>query len=230
MEQELINISSEIEDVATDCKILAGVEDVRLSIDAISVNVDLPSTMKAKIEKFAYAIGTHVAEGSGKYKNPFHRFSDRFYTTSLKAYLNDLLAWEPTGASAFVCQTGSKRPGSKNTRFAWNPSKCDSVTVAGIVFDGYFNIPPTCLIDATISSIHLAADIPHAKVDAQAFSYPQMRHTKNEFSAGRTMYLGVKSGKTRIVAYDKRQEIKEANGKLGRNLAEIKEPGPIQDV
>jgi hypothetical protein len=224
--QGLVDLSSAkpfLEAGAAHCKISTTVEDVRLTIDAISLNVDLPAEMVARIDGF---INQFTSQGASKYKNSFHRHYDRNYRTGFRAYLNDLLAWEPTGASTFVCQTGSKRPGSKNTRFAWNPSKCDSATVAGIIFNDYLDIPPTCMMGATVSGIHLAADIPNAEVDDQAFSYPQMRRSENKFSSGRTMYLGVKSGKTRIVAYDKREEIIAANGKLGTFLAGIKEPVP----
>jgi hypothetical protein len=230
IEQGLVDLSSAntfFEAGAANCKVTTTVEDVRLSIDAISLNVDLPPDMVARIDEF---IKEFTSQGASKYKTPFHRHFDRNYKTGFKAYLNDLLAWEPTGASTFVCQTGSKRPGSKNTRFAWNPSKCDSATVAGIIFNDYLDIPPTCLMVATVSSIHLAADIPNVRVDDQAISYPQMRRTENKFSSGRTMYLGVKSGKTRIVAYDKREEIKASNSRLGAYLAEIKEPVPPHDL
>jgi hypothetical protein len=213
-----------------NCKTNTTVDDVRLSIDFISINVDLPPEMVALIEKFISDIAKNTSAGETKHTSPFHRYYDRYYRSNCKAYLNNILAWEPTGASAFICQTGSKRPDAKNTRFAWNPSKCDSVTVAGIIFDGYLNIPPSCLLDATVSCIHVAADVPKVRVDDQAISYPKMRRVENRFSGGRTMYLGVQSGHTRIVAYDKRNEIKSANAKLGNFLSEIKEPVPAHEL
>ena len=224
------SVATEVQEADEISLIGANLDDVRLSIDGLSLNVDLPPEMVARIYKFVNEMSTYVPQGAAIYKNPFHRFYDRYYGTSFKAYLNNLMAWEPTGASAFVCQTGSKRPGSKNTRFSWNPSKCDSATIAGIIFDGYLNIPADCLIDSTVSSIHLAADIPKARVDDQAMSYPKMRVVENRFSSGRTMRLGIKSGKTGIVVYDKRDEIKASNSKLGTFLAELKEPVPTHDL
>ena len=232
MEAKSATLSSTVASIETnaiDCTI-ATVDDVRLSIDAISLNIDLPPNWITRVDEFINDFSKDVPHGAAKYKNSFHRIYDRYYRTGFRAYLNDLLAWEPTGASAFVCQTGSKRPGSKNTRFYWNPSKCDSATVAGIIFDGYLNIPADCLINSTVSSIHLAADIPKARVDDQAFSYPKMRVIENWFSSGRTMRLGIKSGKTGIVVYDKRDEIKASNSKLGTFLAELKEPVPTHDL
>jgi hypothetical protein len=91
---------------AINCTDGPTIDDVRLSIDAISLNVDLPSISIAHIEQFVH----EISDGTPKYKTSFHRFKDRFYMTGFRAYMNDQLAWEPTGASAFVCQTGSKPP------------------------------------------------------------------------------------------------------------------------
>lgn len=68
------------------------------------------------------------------------------------------------------------------------------------------------------------------RVDDQALSYPQMRLIENRFNSGRTMYLGGKSGATRIVAYDKRAEIHASNSKLGTYLEEFKEPVPLHEL
>jgi hypothetical protein len=99
-----------------------------------------------------------------------------------------------------------------------------------MIFNGYLNISAVCLMGATVSSIHLAADIPNARVDDQAISYPKMRTVQNRFSNGHTQKLGVESGKTQIVVYDKKAEIIKSNGKLGMYLSEIKEKVPPHDL
>jgi hypothetical protein len=205
-------------------------DEVRLTLDGVGLSVDLTPNMIARIDEFINSGPEGDLQSTPYYKKPFRKCHTRHYRTGFRAFLNNVLAWEPTGASAFVCETGSKRPGTKNTRFSWNPSRCDSVDVAAIVFNDYLQIPSTCLNDSVVSSIHLAVDIPNARVDDQAFSYPKMRLTENKFSAGRTMYLGMQYGETRFVAYDKRDEIIKSNSKLGAFLGALKESVPHHDL
>lgn len=206
------------------------INKIRLSIDAITLNINLPPEMIKKIQKFVDDIKKHVNDPSGKYKTPFHPYLRRFYTTGFRAFLNELLAYEPTLATAFTCLSGSNRPGSKNTLFHWNPGKCESAIVAGLIFNDYLDIPSSCLMHSTISSIHLAVDVPKVKIDELAFSYPKMQAVENQFSNGQTQYLGVKKGKTRVRVYDKRAQIIYLNGKIGMYLADIKEKVPADDL
>lgn len=205
----------------------ATVAEARLSIDSIYLTVDLPAEATERIHKFIAEI-PKSSKVIPQY--PFQARHSRHYEAGFRAYLNDLLVWEPSGGSAFVCETGPKRPSAKNTIFRWNPAKCDSLSIAALVFDNYLGLYPACLLDSTVSGIDLAVDIPGARVDDQAISYPKMQLVENRFSSGRTMYLGALSGRTRIVAYDKKAEIVSSNSKLGTYLAELKEPVPAHDL
>jgi hypothetical protein len=226
VEEKLSSGTSEqqcLEIDAINCTATSTIDDISLSIDGIYLTLDLPSDATDRIHQF-------IAEAKKEPWNGIQPRHSRFYEAGFRAYLNEVLNWEPSGASAFVCETGAKRPGAKNTAFRWNPSKCASMMVAGTVFHDYLGIPAAHLLDATVSGIDLALDIPHARVDGQAISYPKMTLTENRFSAGRTMYLGAKSGKTRIVIYDKKAEMVAANSKLGTHLGELKEPIPSHDL
>jgi hypothetical protein len=203
------------------------VAEIRLSIDGIYLTVDLPEQITDRILEFIHEI-PETSKSVPAF--PFHRWHRRDYTAGFKAYLNDLLAWSPVGAGEFVCETGAKREGAKNTRFRWNPAKCDSQTVAAIVFCDYLGVSPSCLLPATVSRIDVALDIPYVRVDDIAVSYPKMRLIENRFSGGRTMYLGARSGRTRVVVYDKAAEMQASNSKLGGFLADLHEAIPPHDL
>jgi hypothetical protein len=219
--------SASASDVNCTAPTITAVAEARLSIDSIYLTVDLPAEATERIHEFIADIpkSSKIIPAF-----PFHTWHSRHYKAGFRAYLNDLLAWEPSKASALVCETGPKRPSAKNTIFRWNPAKCDSLSVAAIVFNDYLNLSPAYLLESTVSGIDLAIDIPGASVDDQAISYPKMQLVENRFSSGRTMYLGALSGRTRIVAYDKKAEIVSSNSKLGTYLAELKEPVPAHDL
>jgi hypothetical protein len=205
------------------------VDELRLSIDGIYLNVTLEENMVERIKLFVEKTLPALQSDNSSAGQP-RRWHQRRYTHGFIAYLNDALKWEPIGATRFHCATGPKSAGYKNTHFNWNPAKCDSAFVAGIIFDGYLNIPPSVLLNSTVSRIHLALDVPKARIDDQAFSWPKMTEVENRYSKGRTMYLGARAGATRIVIYDKRAEIHKSNSKLGTFLAPLHELVPAHEL
>jgi hypothetical protein len=210
-------------------KAIPTVDEITLSIDGIYLTVDLSDAVLKRILKFIDEIpGPETPKSIPAF--PFRKWHRRDYTTGFKAYLNNLLAWNSVGTGEFVCEIGPKAEGLKNTRFRWNPSKCDSSTVVALVFYDYLNVSPGCLLPATVSGIDIALDIPYVRVDHVALYYPKMRLIENKFSAGRTLYLGAQSGRTRVVAYDKAREIHYTNTKLGAYLAELHEKVPPHDL
>jgi hypothetical protein len=187
-----------------------------------------------RIRNFIDNIQTYAPSKLNGKAAPFHAISGgRNYQRGCRIFLNSALAYERTGASAFVCQVGAKRPGMRNTRFSWNPATVDSEDIAALVFgpNGLFNINSALLYGANISQLDLAVDVPGLRVDDVLPSYGKLRCTENRFgSGGRTLYLGARSGDTRVRIYDKRPEMIASNRKLGAYLAELHEPVPEHDL
>jgi hypothetical protein len=201
------------------------VEELRLSIDGIYLNVEFEDDIVDRIRSFVDKTLPTMKNDSHVAASPTRWFQRR-YTHGFLAYVRDLLKWEPVGATRFHCATGPTSAGYKNSHFHWNPSKSDSTFVAGIILDGYLNIPPHALFNSTVSRIDLALDVPKARIEHQAFSWPKMRQVQNWYSNGRTMCLGAMAGATLIEIYDKRAEIQKSNSRLGSFYAPFHEPVP----
>ena len=224
-------LDGEQQAMCTDALTCTGptVEEQRLSIDRIHINVDLAEDKVDRIRSFVDETLPQMKNDSSAAGHP-HRWYPRRYTHGFIAYLSDWLKWEPVGATRFYCATGPKCAGYKNTHMNWNPAKSDSAFVAGIILDEYLQIPTNSLIDSTVSRIDLALDVPEARIEDQSFSWPKMTEVENRYSKGRTMYLGARAGATRIIIYDKRAEIQKSNSQLGHFYEPLHEPVPAHDL
>ena len=86
----------------------------RLLIDHVLFHtIDLHDSHVAKIKAF---IGEIAKTVSGGKPAPFHSMRGGWnYEAGFRAYLNELLAYEKTGATAITCQTGAKRSKTENS-------------------------------------------------------------------------------------------------------------------
>jgi hypothetical protein len=227
----LLNIhklEAEHQAMCSDVIIYTGptVDELPLSIDGIYLNVQLEENVVERIRCF---VDKKLLKCDNSTAGQPRRWYTRRYTHGFYAYLSDSLKYEPIGTTKFHCATGPRVAGCKNTHLNWNPAKCDSYYVASIMED-YLQIPAGDLLDATVSRIDLALDVPKARIDDQAFSWPKMQQVENRYSNGRTMYLGARAGATRLIIYDKKAEIHQTSKKMGSYLEHLHEPVPVHDL
>ncbi len=173
-----------------------------IKIDKLSVTIPVSDSEQAVLQKtFQKDMNEYWG---GKAWDSIH------YHINKKIYLS---------GESVLFQGWPKMTNSNWMRLEFNPAKVDPSEV-GVILNSFYPGGYQNLISyGSVTRIDFAIDVKLLQVEDLIFQYPGVSISQNHLKAGRiqTAYLGDVESENSFIFYDKVEEIKTNNNKLGKN-------------